>query len=251
MVTGDRLHVFDEIDSTNCYLLDWPDIGTLHGRVCLAEHQTAGRGRRGKDWHDSPGGSVMLSIAWLLDSGQKPSGLSLCVGVAIVRALHQAGIENIQLKWPNDVLWADRKLGGILVETSQSHDGVLRVIAGMGLNVRLNKNHAVGIGQPWTDLTEIQQQTEIELGDRNRLAANIVIHLDKMFAQFSNQGFAAFRVEWLQYHAHRNRVVNVTKGNQSIQGVAIGVDESGGLQIRVDDGEVKVVNSGEVSLRLV
>jgi len=251
VLAAERLHIFDEIDSTNRFLLNWPDIDTLNGRVCLAEHQTAGRGRRGKEWRDSPGGSVMLSIAWTVDSIDSLGGLSLCVGVAIVRALQNAGIENVQLKWPNDILCNERKLGGILVETTKKNSEALRVVVGMGLNVRLNEDHATAIDQPWIGLAEIQQQNVIEWCDRNRLAANIIVQLDKMFAQFSSHGFVLFRDEWSKYHAYQSRPVEIKNDNQSYHGIAIGVDEVGALQVRIDDGELKTVNSGEVSVRLV
>jgi len=251
MSSADRLHVFDEIDSTNRFLLEWPDIPTLNGRVCLAEHQTAGRGRRGKGWHDSPGGSVMLSIAWATDSVDSLSGLSLCAGVAIVRALQNAGIENIQLKWPNDILCDERKLGGVLVETTKKKNEPLRIVVGMGLNVRLNEEHATAIDQPWVGLAEIQQQNGIERGDRDRLAANMIVQLDNMFAQFLAEGFTPFRDEWMRCHAYQSRSVEIENRNQSFCGMAIGVDEVGALQVRTDNGEIKTVNSGEVSVSLV
>ncbi len=247
---ANRLHVFDEIDSTNSFLLDWPDTNTLNGRVCLAEHQSAGRGRHGRSWHDSPGGSIMLSMAWIMKSPALLGGLSLCAGVAIVRVMQATGVDNIQLKWPNDVLWDGRKLGGILVETTRENNDTWRLVTGVGLNACFKKK-SVQIDQPWIDLAEIEQQTDISLHDRHQLAAEIIIELTNMYGQFSRRGFVPFRDEWMTSHAHQDCEVRVIGGQQVLRGTAIGVDDTGALQIRKADGAVESVVSGEISVRPV
>ncbi|MDX1654152.1 MAG: biotin--[acetyl-CoA-carboxylase] ligase, partial [Candidatus Competibacteraceae bacterium] len=161
-----QLEVFDQIDSTNSYLLTRAKAGAPGGSVCLAERQSAGRGRRGRQWISPFAANLYLSVLWRYPDGPALlSGLSLAVGVAMARALEGVGVVGVGLKWPNDLLWRDQKLGGILLEFGGESSGPCQVVTGVGLNVTMPKEPALDIDQPWPDLT-----TVLGLGlSRNRL----------------------------------------------------------------------------------
>ena len=240
------LHIEEEIDSTNGYLLRLAETGSVSGHVCVAESQTRGRGRRGRDWLATPYHNIMLSIAWQLQAGAAAiSGLSLAAGVAIVRALRDCGVAGVGLKWPNDLIWQERKLGGVLVDIRGEATGPCLVVLGAGVNVKLRHREADGIGRPWVDLRAIAGDTP----DRNRLAGLMVRHLAAMFRQFEQEGFAAFWPEWERLHVHAGKPVRLLVAEGEVHGHAEGVDRNGGLLLRDAAGKQKVFHAGEVSLR--
>ena len=133
------LEVLLQTDSTNSRLLAVTDLPAGKVDVCVAEHQSAGRGRRGRDWVAPFGGGICFSLGWVFPEPPKQlSALTLAAGVAVLRALECCGARDIQLKWPNDVLFANRKLGGILCELRAEAGGPAYVVIGIGLNVRLS-----------------------------------------------------------------------------------------------------------------
>lgn len=242
----DRLHVVDEVDSTNRYLdaqiTDRPDI---NGATCVTECQSGGRGRRGRFWIATPYGNLMLSMAWQFPGGPSlVSGLSLAAGVAIVHALEEYGVSGVGLKWPNDLLWENQKLAGILVDVQGEANGPTRVILGLGVNVHISREDAGRIDQPWVDLRGIVG----EAIDRNRLTAIVIRHLLDMFQLFAGQGFAPFRADWQKLHRFQGQRVHVHHGDKVFTGIAEGVDASGGLIVRQARNK-QVFLSGEVSLR--
>ena len=145
-----EIEIHAELDSTNSRLMRLAACDSVPlGTVCLAECQTQGRGRIGRVWHTPPGGNICLSLLWRFNDFNAFSGLSLAIGVAIVRALRTAGVEGVGLKWPNDILWRERKLGGILVEVSgEAHDNH-SVVIGIGLNVHIppDRRHRPSVGR--------------------------------------------------------------------------------------------------------
>src|SRR5450631_3133893 len=137
-----RLHGFEvlaDVDSTNSRLLavEAPPFG--YANVCLAEAQHAGRGRRGRSWTAPPGAAIAMSTGWAFRSaGREMPALGLAVGVAVVRALGRAGAHGVTLKWPNDIWFEDRKIGGILLELRSEREGPAYVVIGIGINVTLD-----------------------------------------------------------------------------------------------------------------
>lgn len=180
-----RLDVHPVLDSTNDDLLarideDWPS-----GAVCLAEQQRAGRGRLGRSWQSPFAASLAGSLLWRFHlSATALSGLSLATGIAVARALRSFGVAEVGLKWPNDLWWRERKLGGVLLESSGGPD-VFAVVAGVGLNVALPPAAAAAIDQPWVDLREI---LGVEPIARNRLAALLISELIETFVRFQGGG---------------------------------------------------------------
>ena len=146
---GFSTEFLNECESTNTVLLARARSGAPHASVLFCEHQSAGRGRRGKDWQSGIGTGLTFSLLWRFQEGAgQLSGLSLAVGVAIARALGSVGFDQVQLKWPNDLLLGGHKLGGILIEVSGDYLGPSAAVIGVGLNMRLPRVLSARIGAP-------------------------------------------------------------------------------------------------------
>jgi BirA family biotin operon repressor/biotin-[acetyl-CoA-carboxylase] ligase len=248
-----RLTLREEVTSTNRFLLEEAARGhDISGAVCLSEAQPQGRGRRGRQWVTSPYSNIMLSMGWRFRGGPGlVSGLSLSSGVAVMRALTEystsLGGAGLGLKWPNDVLWGERKLAGLLVDVQGEASGPSLVVLGVGINCAVNARAAARIDQPWVDLHTITGEPI----DRNRLAALVIRHLHDMFQAYAASGFDGFRREWERLHLFEGRRVRVSQGEHVIDGTVEGVDEIGALQLRDAGGLRHAFHSGEVSLRPV
>jgi len=242
----DRLTLLEETGSTNRYLLERAHLASFAGAVCLTEAQAAGRGRRGRQWVATPYHNILLSMGWRFPAGPGiVAGLSLAAGVAILRALEDYGVRGAVLKWPNDVLWQEKKLAGLLVDVQGEAAGPSLVVLGVGLNGYIGSHDAARIDQPWTDLhTIIGAPVE-----RNRLAALVVRELRDMFQQFADKGLAAFRDEWQRRHLYHGRRVRLLAGEREIVGTVEGIDAHGALLLRDARGNTRAYHSGEISLR--
>lgn len=240
-----ELELHPEIHSTNRYLME--RLGMLGcGHACMAERQTAGRGRRGREWISPFARNIYLSLYWRFDmSPALLSGLSLAVGVAVMRALRQLGIDDANLKWPNDVLWRGRKLAGILLEMSGESGGPSHVVIGIGMNVNMESADAA-IDQPWVALNQIVTPPP----SRNRVAGILLHHLLECIQAFETAGLEPFLQEWQQADAYAGQEVAIHFGENSIIGHARGIDASGAIIVEVD-GVLRRFHSGEVSLRPV
>jgi BirA family transcriptional regulator, biotin operon repressor / biotin---[acetyl-CoA-carboxylase] ligase len=242
-----RIEILERVDSTNRYLLGRALVDTdPHGMVCLAEVQPAGRGRQGKSWVATPYENLMMSTAWRFDVGPAMVvGLSLAAGVAVARALEAYGVSGAGLKWPNDVLWRERKLAGLLVDVHGEASGPCTVVVGVGVNCRIGAADAARIDQPWVDLQTITGATP----DRNRLAVLLIEQLHDMFAVYAASGLSAYQTEWNRRHLYADRPVRVARDHAFFEGMIDGVDEHGALRLRHADGRIQLFHSGEVSLR--
>lgn len=239
------LEIHDQIDSTNRYLVERSQQGAESGLVCFAEHQTAGKGRRGRQWVSPFGSNIYLSILWRFQLGYAGiTGLSLAIGVAVIRALKQLGVDNVGLKWPNDIYSEGKKLGGILIEVSGESDGPCVAVIGLGLNLCLPETAAGGISQAWTDLSKITAQTA---PGRNRLAGTLLNHLLAIVADFESAGIQAYLEEWRNYDCLQDQPATLFIGEQAFTGVISGIDDNGLLLLRGADGKVQAYASGEVS----
>ncbi len=242
------IEIHDELDSTNSRLMGLA--ATSHpkaGAVCLAEFQTAGRGRAGRVWHSPWGGNVCLSLLWWFDELKAFSGLSLAVGVAVARALRGAGVDGVGLKWPNDILWQGRKLGGSLLEVSGEAHGRYAVVIGIGINVHIPPGHGDSIDQAWVDLDQITLGSP---PSRNRLIALILNELLRLLPDFPVRGLQSYIAEWRQWHCQAGHRAILTLGQQTIRGVVGGVTDEGLLLLDCDEGGRKSFASGDLRLRL-
>lgn len=245
-----HVQVLAQVDSTNRYLMQESARGIAHG-TCVAAHiQTAGRGRRGRTWLSQLGGSLTFSLLWRFQCGAAGlSGLSLVVGLALVRALHSLGLAEIQLKWPNDLLVQHQgqwhKLGGILIELQGDMEGPSAAVIGIGLNLEIATEMRQSIDQPVLGLNALSAQPldpNVLLG---RCLSQLAIHLN----QFAEQGFAYFQHEWTAVHAFHQQPVNLLLANgQTVPGQVLGVAEEGSLLVETAAGQQRF-NAGEISVR--
>ncbi|MGZ8191976.1 MAG: bifunctional biotin--[acetyl-CoA-carboxylase] ligase/biotin operon repressor BirA [Methylobacter sp.] len=240
------LEIHDQINSTNSYLVECAQKGAPSGFICLAEHQTAGKGRRGRHWVSPYGSNIYLSILWRYQQGGPAviSGLSLAVGIAVIRALKQHNINDINLKWPNDIYSRGKKLGGILVEVSGETDGPCTAVIGLGLNLFLSETESEAITQAWTDLSKITGQNKLS---RNKLAGTLLNHLLPVIAGFESAGLKIYLDEWREYDCLKGKLVTIFLANQQLEGRVEGIDNTGMLLLKRPDGTVQAFASGEVS----
>jgi len=233
-----------ETDSTNARLRRLLDSGTPLGSACLSDSQSDGRGRRGRHWVSPAGSNIYLSVAWRYAGSTDLSGLSLALGVAAGNALEDIGLIGTGLKWPNDLVWRGRKLGGILIEAF-SNPSDTTVIAGIGINTHLPKQQAEDIDQPWTDIQRILGRPV----SRNQLAGRLLHHLLTTLNHFADDGLSP----WLHQYAERDTLaghaVTLTLPNGSrTHGIARGIDLHGALMIE-DDRGISSHPIGEASAR--
>jgi BirA family transcriptional regulator, biotin operon repressor / biotin---[acetyl-CoA-carboxylase] ligase len=241
---GSRVEVLDECESTNAVLAVRAAAGAPSGTALVCELQLAGRGRRGAGWYSGLGTSLTISVLWRFARGAaRLSGLPLAIGVACARALASLGVNDIGLKWPNDVVRGAGKLGGILVEASGEARGPATAVIGVGINVRLPAGAKRAIGRPVADLGGA-------IGSRNALAARLAAEIASAAGTFERAGFGAFRDEWLRRHAWQGRQVRVlAPAQRAVDGVAVGVADDGALIVDTARGPERF-HAAEVSLKL-
>lgn len=239
-------YVVPSLDSTNAEALRLlSSLPTLPFYV-LAERQTSGRGRRGRSWVSPFGENIYYSLVLRIDGGMRQlEGMSLAVGLALLQVVRDCGVSSAGLKWPNDVLVGERKLAGILLELSGDPADVCHVVIGIGLNVNMLAAEVGAIGQPWTSM-------RMELGrqlDRNELVCALNRQLSHYLDIQLRHGFAALQDEWQRSHLWQLRPVALTAGGEPVEGVVLGVDQSGAVRMQVE-GIERVFSGGELSLRL-
>ena len=242
-----RLEIVDEIDSTSTRLLELASQGAASGTCLAAEWQNSGRGRRGRTWISSLGGSLTFSLLWRFERGAGHlGGLSLAVGAAIARALTECGVERVQVKWPNDVVVDLRKLAGILVETSGESQGPSVAVVGVGVNYRLGERALERIDQPVSDVARCAPS----LPSRSALLARLLGALTHGLDEFERRGFAASRDAWRAMHAYQGRRVRVLPPREPpFEAEVVDVAPDGELVVLRDDGRTVNLSSAEISLR--
>ncbi len=234
-------------DSTNSELMRRLHDGAEIGSVLLAEHQTAGRGRRGKGWVSPFGSSLYLSLLWRFPGGPMTlSGLSIVVGIAVAETVREYGLVDVQLKWPNDIYLQGRKLGGVLIDLEGEAEGPTSVVIGIGLNVEISQQSGQTIDQPWISLAEQMSLSP----SRNQLAAALLNRLVPLLDRFQQGGMVPFIGEWDNLDRIRNHPVTLQLGEKTVHGVARGVDHMGALQVETN-GVIQRYFSGDVSVRPV
>lgn len=242
-----ELIVLDSVDSTNRYL---KDLTTGENIVlCCAEMQTQGRGRFQRTWFSPKAENIYCSLRWHFPHPSNAlATLSLVISLAILQTLKSLAIaQDISIKWPNDLLWQDKKLCGILVETMQHPVAGIYVIIGIGLNVN-SDTHAHHSEQaplkPWCSLYDMTQKTL----DRNSLIAQLFIHIQRYITLFKTDGLAPFLPEWHAADYLQGKTVEILQGNHIIQGVAQGINAQGELLVVDQDQRQWDIASGEATL---
>jgi len=243
-----RLDVAWSVTSTNTMLLERPNPPNGTCEVFLAEYQTAGRGRRGRTWMAPPGGAICLSLSWTFPEVPRDLGaLGLVIGVCERRALASLGVTDTGLKWPNDLLIGDRKLGGILIELRAESAGPACVVIGMGLNVHLGSALMHRIAETGVAPVDLVS-AGVRRPSRNAIAAALVTSCVRGLLEFGEEGLRPFAEEWKQADALRGRPVTVQAAEGPIRGLARGIDLHGALMVETPQGLKRFV-SGDVSVR--
>ena len=241
-----KLEIHDHLESTNTYLMKKLSAGQAHANCVATNLQTNGRGRRGRTWQAGLGASLTFSLLWRFQCGAAGlSGLSLAVGIALIRALHHFGVTQAQLKWPNDVLIGREKLAGILIELQGDMEGPSVAVIGVGINLNLPASIKQQIDQPATDLASVTQSPI----NPNLLLGELLKHLTDVLSTFEQRGFANVRDEWTSYHAYHQQAVRMLHPDGSeTTGIVVNVAEDGNLLVNTAAGEQRF-SSGEISLR--
>ena len=246
---GDRLadlKAFAEIDSTNSYLMQMP--GPAPGRVDVAvtSNQTAGRGRHGKTWQSPPGSGVCLSTAYTFAERPKNlPALTLALGVAAIMALEELGAPGIKIKWPNDLVAMDGKLGGILTEVQTRSGGAVTVVTGIGVNVDLHGERDFGGESHWArQIVDLKSICEPPL--REQIIGGLITHFTDAFLDYEKSGLAAVSRRWSLYDWLLGREVVVDTATEQLTGIGAGIAEDGALLVDTPDAGVQHITSGTV-----
>lgn len=240
-----KMDIFASIPSTNDYLRNQASLNNFH--FCLAEHQSAGKGRRGNTWYSPFGANLYLSCLWLPSKDiSQLSGLSLLVSLALVKALEHYGVQDLKVKWPNDIVWNAQKLAGILIEMEIESHGLARIIIGIGLNINMLgiADADYPISRAWTSVQQILGQAQ----DRNALAAQVIKQLMHYLTLFSQKEFAEFIPEWSNFDYLWGKQIQLNQGKDNITGIARGINSQGHLQLEMSDGSLQIITAGEASL---
>ncbi|MGH8550636.1 MAG: biotin--[acetyl-CoA-carboxylase] ligase [Methylococcales bacterium] len=238
-------YIHHRIDSTNHFLSSVSPGPGFNGAICLAESQTAGEGRNGRRWISPFGKNVYLSLGWQYPGGSASvSGLSLAVGVAVARALFALGITGLGLKWPNDILWNGKKLGGILIELWGEVQGPCSVVVGLGLNYAMSPAEGAEIEQEWVDL---DTATDRSKPGRNRLVASLINEILPAVAGFDHTGLAPFLSEWRALDCMQGKHAVLHMAGREIPGIVAGISAEGLIQLYQSNRELRSYASGEVS----
>lgn len=242
------LEVLDEVVSTNTHLMKAAAEGAPHVSCTVAHIQTGGRGRRGRTWVSQLGASLTFSLLWRFDCGATAlSGLSLAIGVGLMRALRELGLNNVQLKWPNDVLIENKKLAGILIDLQGDMEGPSAAIIGVGINFNMPDGMLSNIDQPAIDIKRANNSGETI--SQSLLLGTVLRHLADILRNFETQGFLCIRDEWLSYHAYQNKAVRMLMPDgRDVEGVVTGVADDGILLVDTALG-LQRFSAGEISLR--
>ena len=238
--------VVESIDSTNAEVLRRLAVAAEAPLLILAEKQASGRGRRGRAWISPFAENLYYSLGLRIEGAAFPlDGLSLSVGLAVLRTLQDVGCASAGLKWPNDLLVSGRKIAGVLLELAGDPSSTCQVVIGIGINVNMLPGGSAAIDQPWTSVRE-------QLGrmvDRTELALLLGHWLRHYLELHGRDGFEALRAEWEVGHLWQGKAVSLLAGSQRIDGVVLGVDRVGALRLDIA-GQERQFSGGELSLRL-
>ena len=241
------IEVLLECPSTNQFLLDRIENKNLDNYLVLAESQTQGRGRRGREWVSPFASNIYMSLLWRLNiSIAETSGLSLVVAISVAKAIQSFGINNVTLKWPNDIYVENKKLSGVLLELRGEANNPCNAVIGIGVNVNMPRLMGDRIDQQWSDMESFLKKNV----NRNHVVAQILNELIPRLERFNEHGFSEFIDEWNLFDLLAEQKVKI-EGNMNIsEGVARGVDKQGALLVECN-GQIQSLYSGEVSIRAV
>ena len=241
------LDVFETIDSTNTYLAGVPAPPRGRLRVAIANEQTAGRGRQNREWVSPRGLGLYQSLAYtVVERRQDLSALTLALGVGVLDALATQGFSTVRLKWPNDLVAEDAKLGGLLAETRMAGDTFV-VIAGIGINIAMDEHTRSLANSGWAQRGISLADIGEAVPDRNALASAVTNAAAAVFQGFEATGLAGFVERWRAADWLLGQGIRVESPAAVHDGIAAGVDDSGALLLETASGVVPVT-AGTVSV---
>lgn len=240
-----KADVYSIIDSTNDHLMRRLPNNIEKGQVCIAEYQSAGRGRRGRQWISPFGSHLYFSMYWRLDKGMSAAmGLNIIAALAVSDAIKALYNIDVQLKWPNDVYLDGVKLAGILIDLDGQALEPCHCVIGIGLNIKMPATSAEQVDQPWTDISQHLDEPI----DRNELVAEIIHQLCIRLAIHEVEQDPTIISQWQARDYFYNKPVRLISGEKEIQGICQGIDQQGALMLKIN-GELKAMYGGELSLR--
>jgi BirA family biotin operon repressor/biotin-[acetyl-CoA-carboxylase] ligase len=241
------LEIFDEIESTNSYLMQQPQPRPGNVRVAATLNQTAGRGRCGKKWLSPPGSGLCLSVAYtFVRKPENVPALTLAIGLGAIKALKACNVDGVTLKWPNDLVLSGGKLGGILTEAHASSTKAISIVTGIGINIDVAAGFDDKLGPERTLPVADLNACGAALPTHDRIAAHLINSTYSTFAEYEACGFAPFFSRWRVHDWLQGRNVTVDVQQRYLSGVAAGIDNDGALLLDPDDGERLRVVSGSV-----
>ena len=231
-------HFFDSIDSTNLFLSNKPY--SKKTQVCVTRQQSDGRGQYGRKWVSQKDGSILFSIRQNFIQEENLSGLSLIIGLAIIKVLeNEYSFQGFKIKWPNDIYFKDGKLAGILVE-NQVQSGIQSVVIGVGLNYNLGKNF--NCDSPWIDLSKMQQK----IPDIQQLIAKLINNILLSIDNFKNQGLMDLELKWDQYDMLNGCKLKISQSDEIVEGIVTGINDKGGLKVLTKNGVQELYSSKHI-----
>jgi len=246
MKIGHKLFFFDSVASTNTIAMDLASQGCSEGTLVIADAQTAGKGRLGRSWVSPPGKNLYMSIVLRPRiSPREATTLTLLSAVACVSAIRKTSNIPISIKWPNDLIVGQRKIGGILTEIRADIDRISQAVVGIGINVNIDKKDMP------EEIREIATSLFAETNDsisRTELAAVVIREFDMWYRLLLAEGKKVILDEWRQMSSTIGRPVRVVTGDRTFEGVADGIDDEGLLIVKLADGSYRKISAGDVTM---
>lgn len=238
------LECFETISSTTHCLRTEKPLNNLH--VCLAEHQSKGRGRMGRSWASPFGRNIYCSFSYIFNKDiSEMSGLSLVIGILtanVLEALHPK--VKPFLKWPNDLYVNNQKIGGILIDIIAEINGNCKAVISVGLNINMQDADLEDVDQPWTSLEHILNKKL----DRNLIVASLIKSILKGIEIFLEKGIEPFLIQWKRYDLLENRQVSLSHGAKITSGIGRGITPLGFLLLELPSGEIQKFSYGDTTL---
>ena len=243
-VVGKETHLFPEIASTNTLAMEMATQGAAEGTVVIAELQTGGKGRLGRKWI-SPKGNLYLSVILRPNIPMHKAPIITLMGaVAVTSAIRNLCNVRVAIKWPNDLLIANRKVSGLLTEMSAEQDRIRHLVLGIGVDVNMEQDSLPPDLRPLATTLAAEAGTKI---NRTELLREILRQLDYWYQAFLSNTAGVLR-EWEKLNMTIGNHITVSGAGETLEGLAQGIDEEGRLIVLRDDGSTRHVAAGDVSI---
>jgi BirA family biotin operon repressor/biotin-[acetyl-CoA-carboxylase] ligase len=246
---GKVIHYQDELGSTNTALLELGEKGASEGTVVIADKQTEGKGRLGRTWISPPGANLYISILLRPKISAADSPLfTLLASLALKETIDNTGVTNTNIKWPNDIQIEGKKVAGVLTEMRSKRETVDFIVVGIGVNINMERDY---INSEMGEVAGIATSIKENLGediDRAKFTADLLLELEKWYQIFSNKGKSPILREWTRAWGDLNKRVRVSiEEEREFEGTALGIDDSGYLLVKRDNGAISKIIAGDVS----